>query len=98
MDEVMQNTNRLFNHKWFKKIYADDLAAIMEKKYLCEFIRIIKNEFNKYNLIFNDKKSQIKIIRSSDNDNDNDNVKEHQITLKKIEGLEIVKSYNYLGV
>jgi hypothetical protein len=57
MDEVIQNTNKLFNHKWFKKIYADDLAAIMKRKYLSEFIKIIKNEFHNYNLIFNAKKS-----------------------------------------
>jgi hypothetical protein len=42
MDEVILNTKEIFKHPWFKKIYADDLAVIMKKKHIYEFIRIIR--------------------------------------------------------
>jgi hypothetical protein len=39
----MNQTKILFKHEWFKKIYADDLAIIIKKKFIYEFIRIIRN-------------------------------------------------------
>jgi hypothetical protein len=42
MDEVINETKKIFKHQWFKKIYADDLVVITKKKFIYEFIRIIR--------------------------------------------------------
>ena len=57
MNEVILETSLEYKNNWFKKIYADDLAVIVKKVHIYNFIRIIRDKFNKYGLIFNNKKS-----------------------------------------
>ena len=53
MDIVIGDISKQFKQKWFKKIYADDLAVITKKIHAYEFIRVCKQVFEKYELIFN---------------------------------------------
>ena len=63
MDKVIADVISKCNFTLFKKIYADDLVILLKLKHLRSFITIIREMFEKYNLIFNNSKSQIMIIR-----------------------------------
>lgn len=63
MDEVIQDALSTFSKYLFKKIYADDMVVITKSKHLNEFMTAIRSAFTRYSLIFNQKKSQIQLIR-----------------------------------
>lgn len=67
MDEVIACILKKTDNKiTFKKIYADDLVILIKEKHIKTSLPLIKAIFTEFNLIFNDKKSQIMKIRGKE--------------------------------